>query len=259
VVFWCLDNSCFRALNAAGDLVAISKQKDKKFHLEGERMVAPFSLLNNVLRELKRAVDACGNRLVLIMEVVPRFLHRPCCEEPTHCSNTHQLDSAGVAAGKRILHDLADLNVRMVEYLSASNVRYISTGDLQAGADNCTMGELMHALYSCWSKDPVHGDKIAYHPIAMGLMDILSRKVSEGDLRNSLNPKREDGRTYLRPGVEPNLPLDTAGVLTTPPTVPTPATSPDAPAAPRAARAATVEITSRVVLTEPVRFTIFSG
>ncbi len=29
VVFWCLDNSCFRALNAAGDLVAISKQKDK--------------------------------------------------------------------------------------------------------------------------------------------------------------------------------------------------------------------------------------
>ncbi|MFN9982203.1 MAG: hypothetical protein ACK53Y_19910, partial [bacterium] len=53
VVFWCLDNSCFRALNAAGDLVAISKQKDKKFHVEGELTVAPFSLLNNVLRELK--------------------------------------------------------------------------------------------------------------------------------------------------------------------------------------------------------------
>ena len=31
--------------------MAISKQKDKKFHVEGERMVAPFSLLNNVLRE----------------------------------------------------------------------------------------------------------------------------------------------------------------------------------------------------------------
>jgi hypothetical protein len=57
VVFWCLENSCFRALNAAGDLVAISKQKDKKFHVEGELTVAPFSLLNNVLHELKRAVD----------------------------------------------------------------------------------------------------------------------------------------------------------------------------------------------------------
>jgi hypothetical protein len=78
----------------------------------------------------------------------------------------------------------------MAEYFSASNVHYISTGDLLAGADNCTMGELMDSLYSCWSKDPVHGDKIAYHRIAMGLMDILSRKVSEGDLRNSLNPKK---------------------------------------------------------------------
>jgi hypothetical protein len=190
VVFWCLDNSCFRALNAAGDLVAISKQKDKKFHVEGELTVAPFSLLNNVLRELKRAVDACGNRLVLIMEVVPRFLLRPCCEDLTHCINTRQLDSAGVAAGKRILHDLADLNVRMADYLTGSNVRYISTGDLLAGADNCSMGELMDSLYSCWSSDPVHGDKLAYHRIAMGLMDILSRKVSEGDLRNHINPKK---------------------------------------------------------------------
>jgi hypothetical protein len=190
VVFWCLDNSCFRALYAAGDLMAISKQKDKKFHVEGDLKVAPFSLLNNVLRELKRAVDACGKRLVLIMKVVPRFLLRPCCDEPTHCINTRQLDSAGVAAGKRILHDLADLNVRMAEYLAASNVRYISTGNLLAGADNCTMGELMDSLYSCWSKDPVHGDKIAYHRIAMGLIDTLSRKVSEGNLRNSLNPRK---------------------------------------------------------------------
>ncbi len=78
----------------------------------------------------------------------------------------------------------------MAEYLSASNVRYISTGDLLAGADNCIIGELMDALYSCWSKDPVHGDKIAYQRIAMGLMDILSRKVFEGDLRNNLSPKK---------------------------------------------------------------------
>jgi hypothetical protein len=156
----------------------------------GELMVAPFSLLNNVMRELKRAIDACGNRLVLVMEIVPQFLLRPCCEEPTHCINTRQLDSAGVAAGKRILHDLADLNMRMADYLSASNIRYISTGDLLAGSDNSTKVELMDALYSCWSTDLVHGDKIAYHRIAMGLMNILSRKVPEGDLRNCLNPKK---------------------------------------------------------------------
>jgi hypothetical protein len=50
--------------------------------------VAPYTILNNVLRELKRAIDACGNRLVLVMEVLPRFLLRPCSEDTGHCSNT---------------------------------------------------------------------------------------------------------------------------------------------------------------------------
>jgi hypothetical protein len=81
------------------------------------------------------------------MEVLPRFLLRPCCEDTGHCSNTRLLDAAGIAAGKRILHDLADLNLKIADYLSASNIRYISTGDLLTGSDNATMGELMDALY----------------------------------------------------------------------------------------------------------------
>jgi hypothetical protein len=190
VVFWCLDNSCFRALTASGDLVAIAKQKDKKFHVLGELAVAPYTILNNVLRELKRAIVACGNRLVLVMEVLPPFLLRPCCEDTGHCSNTRLLDAAGIAAGKRILHDLADLNLKIADYLSASNVRYISTGDLLAGSDNATMGELMDALYTSWSKDPVHGDKSAYNWIPVGLLNILSRKLQDGDLRNHLNPRK---------------------------------------------------------------------
>jgi hypothetical protein len=84
VVFWCLDNSCFRALTASGDLVAIAELKDKKFHVLGELAVAPYTILNNVLRELKRAIVACGNRLVLVMEVLPRFLLHPCCENTGH-------------------------------------------------------------------------------------------------------------------------------------------------------------------------------
>jgi hypothetical protein len=152
--------------------------------------VAPYTILNNVLHKLKRAIDACGNRLVLVMEVLPRFLLRPCCEDTGHCSNMRLLDAAGIAAGKRILHEPADLNLKIADYLSASNVRYISTGDLLAGSDNATMGELIDALYTSWSKDPVHGDKSAYNRIAVGLLNILSRKVQEGDLRNCLNPRK---------------------------------------------------------------------
>jgi hypothetical protein len=52
------------------------------------------------------------------------------------------------------------------------------------------MGDLMDALYTSWSKDPVHGDKSAYNRIAVGLLNILSRKAPDGDLRNLLNPRK---------------------------------------------------------------------
>jgi hypothetical protein len=48
----------------------------------------------------------------------------------------------------------------------------------------------MDALYTSWSKDPMHGDKSAYNRIAVGLLNILSRKVQDGDLRNHLNPRK---------------------------------------------------------------------
>jgi hypothetical protein len=50
----------------------------------------------------------------------------------------------------------------------------------------------MDALYTSWSKDPVHGEKSAYNRIAVGLLNILSRKVQEGDLRNCLNPRKRE-------------------------------------------------------------------
>ncbi len=79
--------------------MAIAKQKDKKFHALGELPVAPYTILNNVLCELKRAIVACSNRLVLVMEILPRFLLRPSCEDTGYCSNTRLLDAAGIAAG----------------------------------------------------------------------------------------------------------------------------------------------------------------
>jgi hypothetical protein len=248
VVFWCLDNSCFRALTASGDLVAITKQKDKKFHVLGELAVAPYTILNNVLRELKRAIVACGNRLVLVMEVLPRFLLRPCCDDTGHCSNTRLLDAAGIAAGKRILHDLADLNLKIADFLSASNVRYISTGDLLAGSDNASMGDLMDALYTRWSKDPVHGNKSAYNRIALGLLNILSRKVPSS---GTISTQGREG--VMTPPLHPDLggpaPLPPAAgeAPTTQPTDLHPALSTAAPTARRAGGGTTAVITKAVI------------
>jgi hypothetical protein len=230
--------------------VEITKQKDKKFHVLGELAVAPYTILNNVLRELKRAIAACGNRLVLVMEVLPRFLLRPCCDDTGHCSNTRLLDAAGIAAGKRILHDLADLNMKIADFLSASNVRYISTGDLLAGSDNASMGDLMDALYTSWSKDSVHGDKSAYNRIAVGLLNILSRKVPYGDLRNHLNPRkrgRDDSPAASGPGRSRSSPPAAGEAPTTQPTDPHPALATAVPSARLAGGGATAVITKAVI------------
>jgi hypothetical protein len=68
VILWGLDNICYRAENEEGNLVRISRDpKDKKFHVAGDLVVAPFGLLQTAMRELKRLLAACENRDVWIM------------------------------------------------------------------------------------------------------------------------------------------------------------------------------------------------
>jgi hypothetical protein len=53
------------------------------------------------------------------------------------------------------------------------------------------MGELTDALFNCWRNDPIHGDKIAYTRIAVGLVDkVLTKTLQEDDLRNSIPTKK---------------------------------------------------------------------
>ncbi len=94
VVIWCLDSACFRTLTADGDLKSISKSStDGKYHVTGELMVTPFSLLNNTLKEIDRIVTVCKKHEVWVVEIVLRFLLVACCDEQLHCRKA-KLDSA---------------------------------------------------------------------------------------------------------------------------------------------------------------------
>ncbi len=71
VVLWCLHSACFRALTADGDLKGISKSNtDGKYHVTGELIVTPFSLLNNTLKEIDRIISVCKDHKVWVMEIV---------------------------------------------------------------------------------------------------------------------------------------------------------------------------------------------
>ncbi len=200
IVLWGLDNISYRAENAEGNLVRITRDPtDRKFHVTGDLEVAPFGLLQSVMRELKRLLAACGDRDVWIMEVLPRFIIAHCCDNAAHCTNVRQEGQAGTLACRKILADLADLNAMFGAHLISPKVKMIATGDLLAGVKNATSGQLMDSMYSSWNLDPVHGEKVAYTRIGLSLLDII-RKDSPREPRDSLGPRKRSREDDSPPG-----------------------------------------------------------
>jgi hypothetical protein len=177
VILYCLDNSAFKAMNSKGDLVSFTRlKKDQQFHVIGDLVVTPYTLLSATLAELDRVIAACGNRRIFILAILPRYFLKPCCDDITHCANVCRHDETAVEAGKKLLRDLEALNEQLADRYNGRNTQFIFSGDLLTGKNRSSMGDLVDSLFECWRSDPVHGDKSAYIKLAMGLMDFLEPK-----------------------------------------------------------------------------------
>jgi hypothetical protein len=85
-----------------------------------------------------------------------------------------------MAAGKKLLEDIAELNAEMAAHLTGPGVKFVSTGDLLTGVENSSMGTLMDSLYEVWNRDPVHGERQAYTRIGLALLKHISKKGRVG-------------------------------------------------------------------------------
>jgi hypothetical protein len=205
VILYLLDNSCFKAINEDGDLVAITRSEvDGLFHVVGDLAVTPFSLLRNALQELDRLIAACGNRHILILGVLPRFFLKTCCDNLSHCANISKHDETQVEAEKKFMQDVADLNNQLASRSNSRNVQFLFTGDIISGKNRCSIGDLADCLFTCWRSDPVHGDKSAYMKIAVGILDFLSPPP-----RNSSGPaQRKRSREDSSPSTSRSMDRD---------------------------------------------------
>jgi hypothetical protein len=184
VILWCLDASAFKALTAEGDLVAISRsQEDRRYHVRGELMVTPMGLLHPTLQELDRLIAAYGTRQVYIMDIVPRFLLVYCCDLAGN-------SDAALDATRKVMDDLAGLNLRIGEFFSERSVKMLPTGDFLTGMQHSSKEELMDSLYETRFTNPVHGEKLAYSKIAIGILETIDRKLPDSDLRFSLSSRK---------------------------------------------------------------------
>jgi len=205
IILYLLDNSCFKAINENGDLVAITRSEvDGLFHVLGDLAVTPYILLRSSLQELDRLIAACGNRHILILGALPRFFLKTCCDNLAHCANISAHDESQVEAGKKFMQDLEDLNSQLAARLNSRNVQFVFTGDIISGKNRCSIGDLADCLYTCWRSDPVHGDKSAYMKIAVGLLDFLTPPPRN----NSGNSQRKRSREETSPTPSRSLDRD---------------------------------------------------
>jgi len=50
-----------------------------------------------------------------------------CCDNNEHCVKVRQQGPAGVAAGKKLLSELAELNAEIATHLTGPRVKFVST------------------------------------------------------------------------------------------------------------------------------------
>jgi hypothetical protein len=207
IVLYCLDNSSFKASNADGDLFPFTKSTvDHKYHVVGDVAIAPFSILTRTLAQIDRILDICKGRKVFVLSPVPRYILKTCCDDTSHCANVCAGDTAAAVATKKLLRDLAELNAQFSNKFSKGGTSFVATGDLLTGKQGCSKNELMQAMLSCWSTDQVHGDKLAYSKIAMGLLEVFGKTTEP---RGTEEDQRTDPTTKKRTRAEdpdPDLP-----------------------------------------------------
>ncbi len=69
-------------------------RRTKKYHVVGDLVVTPFSLMANCVNELERLISRTADlaRSTYILSASARYLLMACCETATHCDNLRGKD-----------------------------------------------------------------------------------------------------------------------------------------------------------------------
>jgi uncharacterized membrane protein YgcG len=168
VVFFCLDNSSFMALNEDGNIAVISRciEGDDGFHVVGELVVAPERALNHVHTQLKRAIEACGDHPVFIISPWPRFIRTPCCSDAAHVTNFSNSDFLATI--------LSDLNKHKSALRRAVPAATIIDGLELISGTGYNTEKAAAVINSGWAFDPVHPSKHVYAKMALNLLEKIA-------------------------------------------------------------------------------------
>ena len=177
VVFQFLDSSLFLARTEDGGLSPAKRGQDGVFHVEGESTLAPKDFQYGVFQMIKPLIEAVGNRRVILISPIPRYLLRACCNDEGHIPNIRSPDyrrflEDSIFDCRKHLKDFSfRLGLRRVKILGPWNsIRRLGDG--------------------IWSSDPVHPSPEAYDCIAGAVVE-LAAALNTPSSNNPVTPQHQ--------------------------------------------------------------------
>jgi hypothetical protein len=164
VIFFCLDNTCFKVATADGELTSKCVAEDDGYHINGDLVVAPEFFIKGQAALLKELIANCGGHIIYILCQVPRFITFRCCDDPAHCTNFGNPDYL-----QSILADLKKVRETIAKEIPAARV--VDTLELMMGGDKKDDRSKEEAVRIHWSTDPVHANLHSYYKLASNLLD----------------------------------------------------------------------------------------
>jgi hypothetical protein len=65
------------------------------FHLNGEVVACPITILKNIVKSTIPIFDAVGKTPCIVIPPLPRYIFASCCNDPEHCANLKKTGPQG--------------------------------------------------------------------------------------------------------------------------------------------------------------------
>ena len=194
VVIYLLDNIVYLARDPLGVTSQPKRGGDGKYHVKGDLVLAQKETQFNIYKALKPVLAAAGQKPLVIITPIPRYMSAPCCMEPDHMTNFSDQEFAD-----SLRDNLEGVRSNWRSFLFADNIR-------RAGVINPTPILDQSHPAGQW-EDPVHPTrpfftKLAELVITSSERLIGKRRMTESGAEDAETSDR--GRLNTGPSFGPN-------------------------------------------------------
>lgn len=176
VVLFCFDNSCWYGEDDEG-VVRPASKSDGRYHIEGDLGIASLDKVTKMTALIQPILEECGDRKMIIIPPLPRYLLRACCQNEKHMPNRAEfvvdIDKKLGRIYNRMKYDIHHMGIRRYRFVYYKNSFAGVTDD------------------ELWGEDPVHPRGRCYQLLANSLK-VMVRKLAKQEAEEMRGQKKSE-------------------------------------------------------------------